>query len=79
MAPVGPYAAEDMPRAGELVARSRPVNACVDAVYVLTVATFAERIAHIRRELARHSIAFEFVLAHDVGAGLAAEADVGPP
>ncbi len=46
----------------------RQVNQCVDAVYVLTVATFAERIAHIRRELGRHAIAFEFVLAHDVGA-----------
>ncbi|HUJ87104.1 MAG TPA: glycosyltransferase family 25 protein [Burkholderiales bacterium] len=46
----------------------RPVNQWVDAVYVLTVATFAERIAHIRRELARHAIGFELVLAHDVGA-----------
>lgn len=47
---------------------SRAVNRCVDAVYVLTVASFAERIAHIRRELGRHSIAFEFVLAHDAAA-----------
>lgn len=47
---------------------ARPVNQCVDAVYVLTVATFSERIEHIRQELGRHSIAFEFVLAHDVGA-----------
>lgn len=46
---------------------ARSVNRCVDAVYVLTVATFTERIAHIRRELGRHSIDFEFVLAHDIG------------
>lgn len=43
----------------------RPVNQCVDAVYVLTVKTFAERIAHIRRELASCGIVFEFVLQHD--------------
>lgn len=43
----------------------RPVNQCVDAVYVLTVKTFAERIAHIQSELGRHGIAFEFVMQHD--------------
>lgn len=43
----------------------RRVNECVDAVYVLTVKTFAERIAHIRRELGRHGVTFEFVLQHD--------------
>ncbi len=43
----------------------RRVNDCVDAVYVLTVKTFAERIAHMRRELGRHGVAFELVLAHD--------------
>lgn len=43
----------------------RPVNECVDAVYVLTVRTFAERIAHIGRELGRHGISFELVLQHD--------------
>jgi len=44
----------------------RPVNQCVDAVYVLTVKTFTQRIAHVREELARHGVAFEFVLEHDV-------------
>jgi glycosyl transferase, family 25 len=44
----------------------RPVNDCVDGVYVLTVKTFAQRIAHAREALARHGIAFEFVLEHDV-------------
>ena len=44
----------------------RPVNQCVDAVYVLTVKTFTQRIAHVRQELARHGIAFELVLEHDV-------------
>lgn len=43
----------------------RRVNECVDAVYVLTVKTFAERIAHMRAELGRHGIAFDFVLQHD--------------
>ena len=49
-------------------AHPRRVNACVDAVYVLTVRTFAERIAHIRNELARRGIDFLFVLEHDIGA-----------
>lgn len=51
----------------------KPVNDWVDGVYVLTVKTFAERIAHARRELARHAIAFEFVFEHDapeIGADL---------
>jgi glycosyl transferase family 25 len=43
----------------------KAVNEWADGVYVLTVKTFAERIAHARRELARHRIAFEFVLEHD--------------
>jgi glycosyl transferase family 25 len=43
----------------------RRVNQCVDAVYVLTVKTFAERIAHMRGELGRHGIEFRFVLEHD--------------
>jgi glycosyl transferase family 25 len=45
----------------------RRVNECVDAVYVLTVKTFVERIAHMRRELGRHGVAFSFVLEHDAG------------
>jgi glycosyl transferase family 25 len=43
----------------------RRVNECVDAVYVLTVKSFADRIAHMRAEMARHGISFEFVLEHD--------------
>ena len=43
----------------------RRVNECVDAVYVLTVKSFADRIAHMRAETARHGISFEFVLEHD--------------
>lgn len=42
------------------------VNQLVDAVYVLTVKTYAERIAHVQGELGRHGIAFQFVLDHDV-------------
>lgn len=43
----------------------RGVNDCVDAVYVLTVKSFTQRIAHIRQEMARHGISFEFMLDHD--------------
>lgn len=43
----------------------KAVNEWVDAVYVLTVKTFVERIAHIRRELGAHGIAYELVLDHD--------------
>jgi glycosyl transferase, family 25 len=37
----------------------------VDAVYVLTVKSFADRIAHATRELGRYGIAFEFVFDFD--------------
>ncbi len=49
----------------ETVNRTRGVNDLVDAVYVLTVKTFTDRIAHIREELARHDIQFEFMFDHD--------------
>lgn len=41
------------------------VNAVVDAVYVMTVKSFTDRIAHMQSELGRHGIAFEFMLDHD--------------
>jgi glycosyl transferase family 25 len=44
------------------------VNALVDAVFVLSVRSFGDRIAHIEAELARHEIAFEFVFEHDADA-----------
>ena len=44
-----------------------PAGLAVDAVYVLSVKSFAQRIAHIEREMARHGIAFEFVFEHDAG------------
>ena len=37
----------------------------IDAVYVLTVKTFSDRIAHVTRELARHQIEFEFIFDYD--------------
>ncbi len=43
----------------------RPVNDWVDAVYVLTVKTFTQRIAHVEAEMGRHGIAFEFMFQHD--------------
>ena len=44
------------------------INAIVDAVFVLSVRSFAERIAHIEAEMARHGIAFEFVFDFDANA-----------
>ena len=44
------------------------VNALVDAVFVLSVRSFADRIAHIEAQMAHHGIAFEFVFEHDADA-----------
>jgi glycosyl transferase family 25 len=44
------------------------VSQCVDAVFVLSVRSFTDRIAHIEAELARHGIAFEFVFDFDANA-----------
>ena len=44
------------------------VNALVDAVFVLSVRSFADRIAHIQAELARQAIEFEFVFDYDANA-----------
>ena len=44
------------------------VNSLVDAVYVLSVRSFADRIAHVRRQMAAHGIAFEFIFEHDADA-----------
>lgn len=41
------------------------VNDRVDAVYVLCVKSFSQRIAHIEAEMARHGIAFTFMFDHD--------------
>jgi O-antigen ligase len=46
--------------------RSRPsINQCVDAVFVLSVKTFHDRIRHIESELGRHGVAFEWIFEHD--------------
>ena len=63
-----------------------PVNEQVDAVFVLSVRSFHDRIAHIEAELRRHGIAFEWIFEHDA-AELSAElieatfgpSDMGPP
>src|SRR5262249_46334824 len=47
---------------------SRGPDLAVDAVYVLSVRTFADRIAHVMRELGRHRIGFEFVFEFDAAA-----------
>ncbi len=41
------------------------VNSVVDAVYVMTVKSFSDRIAHMQAELGRHGIEFEFMFDHD--------------
>ncbi len=41
------------------------VNRLVDAVYVMTVKSFSDRIAHMQSELDRHGITFEFMFDHD--------------
>ena len=63
----------------------------VDAVFVLSVKTFTERIAHVRRELEGFRIPFEFIFDFDAaeqwtvgglvpGANYSGEAtDVGAP
>ena len=37
----------------------------IDAVFVLSVKTFADRIAHVTRELGRYGIAFELIFDFD--------------
>lgn len=44
------------------------VNRLVDAVYVLSVRSFTDRIAHIETELGRHRIGFEFIFDFDANA-----------
>jgi glycosyl transferase family 25 len=44
------------------------VNRLVDAVFVLSVRSFADRIAHIEAEMARHRIEFGFVFDFDANA-----------
>lgn len=41
------------------------VDDYVDAVYVLSVKSFAQRIKHIETEMAKHGIAFRFMFEHD--------------
>ncbi len=42
-------------------------NQNIDAVYVLSVKKFTDRISHIQQELAKHQISFEFIFAYDLG------------
>jgi hypothetical protein len=51
------------------------VNQRVDAVFVLSVKTFHDRIRHIEAELARHGIAFEWIFEHDADELTAGEID----
>lgn len=42
------------------------VNNLVDMVYVLSVKTFTERISHIKNEMKKHQIEFQFVFLYDI-------------
>jgi glycosyl transferase family 25 len=42
------------------------LNNFVDKVYVLSVKSFKDRIHHIKKEMGRHNIQFEFVFDYDV-------------
>lgn len=48
-----------------VTASQHAVNAQVDAVFVLSVKSFHDRIAHITRELKQHGITFEWIFEHD--------------
>ena len=63
-----------------------PVNEQVDAVFVLSVRSFHDRIAHIQSELQSHGIAFEWIFEHDAAElspelieATFAPSDMGPP
>ena len=63
-----------------------PVNEQVDAVFVLSVRSFHDRIAHIEAELRNHGIAFEWIFEHDAAeldpelvAATFAPSDMRPP
>jgi glycosyl transferase family 25 len=42
------------------------VNTLVDMVYVLSVKTFSDRIAHIENEMHKHDISFQFMFSYDI-------------
>ena len=42
------------------------VNGFVDKVYVLSVKSFKDRIRHVKEEMAKHNIKFEFVFDYDI-------------
>lgn len=44
---------------------AKTVNELVDAVYVLSVRAFTDRIAYIEKEMAGHGIRFRFMFEHD--------------
>lgn len=43
----------------------KPVNEWVNAVFVISVKSFNNRIRHIEKEMAKHNIEFKFMFAHD--------------
>jgi glycosyl transferase family 25 len=44
----------------------RSVNNWIDMVYVLSVKTFTDRIAHIENEMRKHKIDYQFVFSYDI-------------
>ncbi|OGB24965.1 MAG: hypothetical protein A3I66_02955 [Burkholderiales bacterium RIFCSPLOWO2_02_FULL_57_36] len=55
----GPISPSDLALSGQTV------NDRVDAVYVLCVKSFTNRITHIKSEMAKHGIVFQFMFDHD--------------
>lgn len=39
---------------------------CIDKVYVLSVKSFSDRITHIKNELTKHNLEFEFIFDYDI-------------
>jgi glycosyl transferase family 25 len=50
---------------GALATPALAADLAIDAVFVLSVKTFADRIAHVTAELARFGIPFEFIFEYD--------------
>ncbi|MCU7843666.1 MAG: glycosyltransferase family 25 protein [Candidatus Thiodiazotropha sp. (ex Monitilora ramsayi)] len=45
--------------------RAEKVSDCVDAVFVLSVASFTQRIGHIKRHFQEHNVDFDFIFDFD--------------
>jgi glycosyl transferase, family 25 len=46
--------------------KNTAVNTLIDMVYVLSVKTFHDRIAHVEKEMQKHDISFQFIFSYDI-------------